>query len=63
MQVDVQELLTCKWYAMPEDTIGGWCIMSTPDSPSTGIGLEVGCFLDEEIARHLAELHNEKLGL
>lgn len=49
-----------RWRAMPDDTIGGWCIMPDPRPPSTGIPA-VGTFLSEPVAHHIVDLHNADL--
>lgn len=54
--------LDIPWYPMPEDTIGGWCVMSTPDPPSASKGYYVADFISgPEIAKHVADLHNAQL--
>lgn len=60
--VTFEELTNCRWYAVANDTIGGWDIANTdvPDSrrdPQKG-EFEVGCFLTEKVAEHIAQLHN-----
>jgi len=52
--------LTARWYAWPDDTIGGWSVMPDNSPPSTGIPA-VGSFLSEQAARHIADLHNASL--
>jgi hypothetical protein len=49
--------LTSRWYAMPDDVIGGWCVMPTEKPPSLG-GFQVAEFVSRELAEHIAELHN-----
>jgi hypothetical protein len=58
--VDVDWVLTLKWFAVANDTIGGWSVMIDERPPSMG-GLELGCFISEDIACHLVDLHNESL--
>jgi hypothetical protein len=59
---DDDEALKIPWFAMPEDTIGGWCVMSTPDPPSAAKGYYVADFIaGPEIAQHIADLHNASL--
>lgn len=54
--------LDIPWYPMPEDTIGGWCVMTTPDPPSTGRGFYIADFIaGPEIAQHIADLHNARV--
>jgi hypothetical protein len=46
------------WYAVANDMIGGWCVVSRhPAPPSTG-NIEVASFIDELFAIHIAALHN-----
>lgn len=52
-----EDYLRMRWYAMPDDLIGGWCIMLTEEPPSKG-GCGVGDFISEEAARHVVERHN-----
>jgi hypothetical protein len=49
--------MTMSWFAQPNDLIGGWCVMPIPKPPSCGVA-EVADFCREEVARHVAELHN-----
>lgn len=49
------------WYAMPEDTIGGWCVKTNEIPPSQSSVDEVACFISEEVARHVADIHNNWL--
>lgn len=58
----ISRILSMKWFAMPDDMIGGWCIMPVPYSPSSGYPY-VAHFLGEELARHIAQLHNMDLAL
>lgn len=48
------------WYARPDDLIGGWCVMPRNLPPSSGWPPPAE-FLDEGLARHVAELHNRWL--
>jgi hypothetical protein len=56
------ELLTKRWRAQPEDTVGGWCITleEDPRSPSDG-ALAIAMFLSEELANHISDIHNQSL--
>ncbi len=61
--VTTEELINCRWYAVANDTIGGWDVATsqTPDSvrnPHEG-EFEVGCFLTKEVAEHIAAIHNK----
>lgn len=60
-----EEALGRHWYAQPNDLIGGWAIMTGPQPPSAVTRennlIEVGDFLSESLARHIADLHNEWL--
>ncbi len=49
------------WYAVPNDLIGGWCIMPIPLSPGTVCVPEVADFLSERNARYMVDLHNARL--
>jgi hypothetical protein len=54
-----EEVLQEPWFAMVEDTIGGWCVMTTPDLPSAGKGAYIADFISgPKIAQHIADLHN-----
>lgn len=52
--------LAARWYAWPDDTIGGWSVMPDNCPPSTGVPA-VGSFLAEHTARHITDLHNATL--
>lgn len=67
--------LLARWYAVPDDMIGGWCIMNHPTiTPATldsrrgdpsghqqrGIAC-IGDMMFEEAAHHIAKLHNDWL--
>lgn len=52
--------LAARWYAHPNDLIGGWCVMPVDQPPSCGVG-EVADFTRQEIAEHIAGLHNARL--
>lgn len=54
------EVMTNKWYARENDTIGGWCVMPIDAPPSSGI-FDVADFTTEDAARHIAKLHNDWL--
>lgn len=61
MTMTNDQFLTMKWYAKENDLIGGWCIMSTDDPPSTQKGFPIGDFLTEELTNYIVELHNAEL--
>lgn len=53
------------WYAVPDDTVGGWAVANadrpvSAHSRATGV-FAVGDFLSEPLARHVADLHNRWL--
>jgi hypothetical protein len=48
------------WYARENDLIGGWCIMPIDLPPSSGVP-DIGDFLTQEVAQHVADLHNDWL--
>lgn len=57
--------INTKWYAHPNDVIGGWSVMNC-DKPPSRIDLnlsdrEVATFVDEDDARHMVQLHNRWL--
>lgn len=60
-------VLAERWYAQPDDEIGGWCVMNRDHPPSQlnrnadPDARQVGNFLSEDIARHVVELHNASL--
>ncbi len=55
-------ILHQRWYAQPNDLIGGWCLMTVDKPPSqadhTKGEIEVGTFLSQGIAEHVATQHN-----
>lgn len=61
--ITFEELTHCRWYAIANDTIGGWDVstVNIPDSVRDArMGeYEIGCFLTREVAEHIAKLHNE----
>jgi hypothetical protein len=66
--VDIEGMMKVKWYAKINDLIGGWCVMTMDATPAeadeiTGgtVMCEVGCFMDERIAVHVADMHNRWL--
>ena len=52
-----------RWYAKPNDLIGGWCVMPVDKTPGEANIPEVADFCDEKTARHIAKIHNEWLML
>jgi hypothetical protein len=57
------EILNCHWYAVIDNTIGGWSISNVDQSvadlnPYEG-RFELGSFLTESEAKHIAKLHND----
>lgn len=63
---EVEELLLrSEWYPVPDDTIGGWALANAP-IPTSGhsrdVGVaQLGSFLSERVARHVADVHNRWL--
>jgi hypothetical protein len=53
----VEAFMSARWWPMPNDLVGGWCVMAGPVPPSSGEP-PVGDFLSEAVARHVADLHN-----
>lgn len=60
-------VLAERWYAHPDDLVGGWCVMNRDHPPSQldrdvdPDAREVGDFLGEDVARHVVALHNATL--
>jgi len=56
------EILYCRWYAVIDDTIGGWSISNIDQSVATlnpyEGRFELGSFLTEYEAKHIAFVHN-----
>jgi len=52
--------LNTPWFARENDLIGGWCVMPVDEPPSLGVP-EVADFTTQELAEHIAELHNQWL--
>lgn len=50
------------WYAQPNDEVGGWCVMTTDNPPTTAAGRMVATFTAEADARRIADLHNAESG-
>ncbi|MFC7530177.1 hypothetical protein [Actinoplanes sp. GCM10030250] len=49
-----------RWYARPNDVIGGWSVTPADVPPSSGIPT-VADVASESIARHIAAQHNAAL--
>jgi hypothetical protein len=56
----VAAMRAATWYAVPDDTIGGWCVMPIDLPRSSGVPA-VGDFLSEGLAKDIAADHNAKL--
>ncbi|MEU4558390.1 hypothetical protein AB0F72_08370 [Actinoplanes sp. NPDC023936] len=56
--IDAQ--LVARWFALADDTIGGWAVMPCDLPPSSGVS-PVAAVPSERVARHIAELHNAAL--
>jgi hypothetical protein len=57
-----EEVIGCYWYPVIDDTIGGWSISNVNESvanldPYEG-RFELGSFLTEYEAKHIADIHN-----
>jgi hypothetical protein len=50
-----------RWYAQPNDLIGGWSVMPVDQPPSAARLPDLASFASEHIARHIATLHNQQL--
>lgn len=61
----IMDSLSQRWYAHPDDFIGGWCAMNVDKPPSQAQLVRdefaVCSFTREEVARHIVELHNRWL--
>lgn len=50
------------WYAIPNDEIGGWSIVTEDGGPSSvNTGHRVADVLTEDLARHIVQVHNQRL--
>jgi len=53
-----------RWYAVPDDLIGGWCVMTADKRPSEvvpGDGVvQIADFVSMADARYVARLHNRR---
>jgi hypothetical protein len=56
----LSESMCLRWYARPDDLIGGWCVMPVDEPPSAGMPA-VADFIMQEAAEHIARLHNQWL--
>lgn len=45
------------WHAVPDDLVGGWCVMPLDEPPSLGVQPAAN-FATRELAEHIARLHN-----
>jgi hypothetical protein len=50
--------MAARWYAKPDDLIGGWCVMDIDETPRLSGRPWVATFCSEQVARHIADLHN-----
>lgn len=55
------KIMVTRWAAMPNDVIGGWCVMAGDIPPSRAREPEVADFVTQEAAEHIAGLHNKWL--
>lgn len=60
--ISEKEVIECYWYPVVDDTIGGWSISNVDQSvahlnPYEG-RFELGSFLTESEAEHIADIHN-----
>lgn len=53
--------MAARWTAMPNDVIGGWCVMAGDTPPSAAREPEVADFVTRDHAEHIADLHNKWL--
>lgn len=55
----VDDFFAHRWRAQPENTIGGWCVTLEDDERTPADGaFTIACFVSEELAAHIAILHN-----
>ncbi|GGM53568.1 hypothetical protein ACFFX1_54835 [Dactylosporangium sucinum] len=63
----MSDIIQERWYAHPNDLIGGWSILNRDHPPSRlhqeqdPDARKLGCFLTEEVARHIVACHNRNL--
>ena len=51
-------VMGAEWFAVPDYLPGYWAV-STADAPlDSGLGLDIATFVNEDVARHVAALHN-----
>lgn len=60
--ISEEEIMHCYWHAVKDTTIGGWAV-ATIDKPTHQINpydgeFELGTFLSESGAKHIADVHN-----
>lgn len=62
------DLMTQRWYPVEDDVVGGYCVsnvdkpVSEQDPVSLGDTIVCWGFQNQELARHVALLHNKTLG-
>jgi hypothetical protein len=57
-----EDVISRRWFAVVNDTIGGYSI--SPTNQPTSVGhLEVATFINFEAAKHMVRLHNTWLAL
>ena len=56
-----ESYLRVRWFAKPNDLIGGWCVMPVDATPGEANLPEVADFTTELMANHVAYLHNQWL--
>lgn len=65
MVSEVKDIKKDRWYPVANDLIGGWSVTNVDKPPSqldhTKREFEVADFIDEDLARHIADLHNNWL--
>lgn len=62
MTLNLDDILMAVWYPVVDDCIGGYAV-SNVDKPVSGHDHDAGegaiaDFVDERVAKHIAELHN-----
>lgn len=58
---DPSEAYYVRWYAQPNDLIGGWCVMPVDLPPSSGCWQVADFIGGQEMAEYVAELHNRRV--
>lgn len=57
----LDDILTNRWTAVPNNEIGGWAITTDGRSPLDGGVMAADMVWSREVAEYIAELHNARL--